>query len=594
MFRHAVQSVIVAIVCAAGTNGLLLMCTGRAAADRDAQTDAQSDAVTKEPTHALTTPTVPNKPGAKQSSTAQGATDSEKLKMRPGERSGAAPQGQSLVLGMSIQEAKNGLPEVIDVAAASPAWDAGIKKGDEIVVFQGFKGDSYRKWIDAMRRLSSGLPEGAPILVVVSRNGKQTAYRVLSPGPGVRLPPQNPLAQQGNPVVPSPTETPAEGLAGPVAMPANGGNNVVVDNAGPFGAFFAGQPEGASERAMAQIVRLNVVPPSTGGESAAAPATGAEAANINGAANTSTGTNTVPPQGRARIGLAGFHDDPTGMVVMVDVGALPAGTYSVGVSDPSVMGKLSGSGSSKRPIQSQSAGAGLGAASSPGAASITAPAGKSQSSTTAPSGQVPTLGTSIGVQNQSNQSSAAAATSPLNASSAQGEQPPQNAASSSQAKGVVETGGAIAGATLNEIGTITITQRGTGQMQQTVKGVKVRDVVGQAIVIYATNSTSQRAVPDTNERTGAEARQAGGPTSSARGSQGNIGGNQRTTTSQAVATSSVTAGSRVPVAGGIIRLVSDRRPPAPGEESGQAQAGTKSNVERPASATPTTGSKVVR
>ncbi len=219
---------------------------------------------------------------------------------------------------MSIQEADNGLPKVIDVAAASPAWDAGIKKGDRIVSFQGLQADSYRKWIDGMRRLSSGLPVGAPLLVVISRDGKQIPYRILSPGPAVRLPARNPLAQQGNPVIPPPSETPP-GPPGPVGLPA-GGNNTVIDNAGPFGAFFGGQTEGPNERAMAEIERLNVPPTTGSGNSTgrtAGSATGAT--DTNQSQNPSASTSTVPPRGRMRIGLAGFHDDPSGLVVMVDV-----------------------------------------------------------------------------------------------------------------------------------------------------------------------------------------------------------------------------------------------------------------------------------
>ena len=195
-----------------------------------------------------------------------------------------------------------------------------------------------------MRRLSSGLPVGAPLLVVISRDGKQIPYRILSPGPAVRLPARNPLAQQGNPVIPPPSETPP-GPPGPVGLPA-GGNNTVIDNAGPFGAFFGGQSEGpqracdggnrAVERAGQHGFRQFNGPDGGIGNNGAT--------DTNQSQNPSASTSTVPPRGRMRIGLAGFHDVPSGLVVMVDVAARPAGTYNVAITDPGVMGGLAGSG----------------------------------------------------------------------------------------------------------------------------------------------------------------------------------------------------------------------------------------------------------
>ncbi|HEX5472105.1 MAG TPA: PDZ domain-containing protein, partial [Lacipirellulaceae bacterium] len=326
------------MLCAVLANAILLVGTSFSAAEVDEQAAAQSKAVTATPSRQLTTPTVPNNSAAEERSSPanQRASNAEALKLRPGEQTGEGTRGRALVLGMALQEAKNGHPRIVDVTTASPAWDAGIKKGDEIVSFQGLQADTYRKWIDGMQRLATGLPVGAPILVIVSRDGKQIPYRVLSPGPAVRAPRPNPLVQQGNPVVPPPSGTAGAAPPGPLVAPALEGNDIAIANAGPFGAFFAGATEGATDRAIAHIVRLNASPSTN----AAGVTTGTSASEPNSPQSPSNGATSVPPKGRVRIGLAGFHDDPSGMVVMVDVGALPAGTYSVRISDPSVMGGL--------------------------------------------------------------------------------------------------------------------------------------------------------------------------------------------------------------------------------------------------------------
>src|SRR5438045_4008590 len=70
----------------------------------------------------------------------------EPLKRRAGEQIGDDAHGGSLVLGMTVQEARNGRVKVVDVGAATPAFDAGIRQGDEVVSFQKFKANDYRKW----------------------------------------------------------------------------------------------------------------------------------------------------------------------------------------------------------------------------------------------------------------------------------------------------------------------------------------------------------------------------------------------------------------------------------------------------------------
>jgi hypothetical protein len=328
---------------------------------------------------------------------------------------------------------------------------------------------------------------------------------------------------------------------------------VLIDNAGSFGAFFGDTNAGPNERAMAEIFRLNVPPPTTAGV----------AQRIGAAA---------PAGGGMRIGLAGFRDDPAGMVVMVDVGALAPGNYSVGISDPSVMGGLSGTGNvTPNPsIQSPQ--------------SRAAPIPKTVLAQVVPNQQVDGAGPGAPT------ATPGAAVPPV-----QPPVPTQSGTGVDQTNTGPGSGTGVNGATLNVIGTLTADQNGTGRMQQTVEGVQVRNVVGQAIVLYSQGGTQQTLPANLNGGTGPAGRQQVViDSSSARGSQG-VGGGAQTGGVPPVAAAGQTAiGAKLPVAAGIIRLISDRRPPATDGDTTGSSARVNSGIEQPANATPATGQNIVR
>jgi hypothetical protein len=121
--------------------------------------------------------------------------------------------------------------------------------------------------------------------------------------------------------------------------------------------------------------------------------------------------------------------------------------------------------------------------------------------------------------------------------------------------------------TLAQIGVLTIDQSGTGRLQQVVEGVRVRDVVGQAIVIYAPATAPQTTVPPNTNVSGTRGDssatnqypagnpQAGNTQAAAQSRQ--LPGQ---TPQQQIANTGRLSGTPVPVAAGIIRLMSDRRP----------------------------------
>ena len=240
------------------------------------------------------------------------AADAERLKRRPGERIGQDPRGRSQVLGMFLQEIGKGGVKVVEVGAASPAFDAGVREGDELVAFDGFQASTYRKWIDGMRKLATAAPDNSMLPVVVMRNGARFATEIRVPEAHataiVKLP-TGPLPQvaQGE----APQQAAAVAIAG-------GGPGVSIDNSA-FNSFINNDPSARSERAIAELFRV--------GNTAKPPV-----------ADDIASGGTAPRDKNARIGLAGFRNDANGMTVMVDVGGLQPGNYTVTIAEPSVAG----------------------------------------------------------------------------------------------------------------------------------------------------------------------------------------------------------------------------------------------------------------
>ena len=98
------------------------------------------------------------------------------------ERNTNGVHGTAAVLGMQLQEAANGGVKIVDVNAASPAFKAGIKRGDEIISIGGFQGETYKKWIDGIGRVVTDAPPdvGLPIVVQRRRRTNRIDYRDAS------------------------------------------------------------------------------------------------------------------------------------------------------------------------------------------------------------------------------------------------------------------------------------------------------------------------------------------------------------------------------------------------------------------------------
>jgi hypothetical protein len=165
-------------------------------------------------------------------------------------------------------------------------------------------------------------------------------------------------------------------------------------------------------------------------------------------------------------------------------------------------------------------------------------------------------------------------------------QPDANAAGEEGLAGLddsdIASGNALSGSTMAAIGVLTVDQSGTGRMQQTVEGVRVRDVVGQAIVIYAPAAPATTTVPPNTNVSGTRGAAAAAPSdqerlgnapgiNQSRQQPGTVPGNAP----QQLTSGGPITGTPAPVAAGIIRMMSDRRPnvSAPGAAGATQQTG---------------------
>jgi hypothetical protein len=168
----------------------------------------------------------------------------------------------------------------------------------------------------------------------------------------------------------------------------------------------------------------------------------------------------------------------------------------------------------------------------------------------------------------------------------------QGAQSQAGTRGNIAGGTDLTGTSLLQIGMLTIDQSGTGRFQQVVEGARVRDVTGMAIVLYAPSGPPATTVPPNTNVSGTR-----GDTRAAADQQTTPGNVQtaseprqlpgRTPPPPQVADTGPLSGSPTPVAAGIIRLMSDRRPTptAPGTTGDQNQAIQQPSSNQPAADT---------
>ena len=291
----------------------------------------------------------------------------EKLQRRPGEKTEEGVEGRTLILGMKVRESDNHRVEVTEVAPATPAFEAGIRDGDELVAFNGFKAESYREWIDGIRKITTDAKDGDKLPLEIMRAGKTRDLRIRIPEsradelrPMIRQPGQVGYAQEGT----APGQDPIIVQQGvPYGPSYAGGGGVFVDDGSLFGdgATNSGQASNRAGRAIAHLMRVDggtQSQPGQGarnlqqplrqelpaelltqvrqpGEERIAPSRAqANQLLVPGQANDAPITGDLQQGAGQRVGIAGFQNTRQGMLVIVEVGGLAPGSYHVGIGNP--------------------------------------------------------------------------------------------------------------------------------------------------------------------------------------------------------------------------------------------------------------------
>jgi hypothetical protein len=458
-------------------------------------------------------------------------------------------RGRANVLGMDLEEGPNHRATVVGVTAASPAFDAGIREGDVIVAFDGFAGKTYREWLDGIRRMVTDTPDGATVAVEVSRNGKRVVANIRTPESHA----DDPLLP--NLLDPTQSQAAAPGTAPPAGQPANQpvgpnpGNDIFINNV-PFNDAFGAGLSPVTERAMAEIALLGQQQHATS-DSSAASAQPATPHRLNTVANPNLKQRRAASPAEGRIGVAGFRDTEEGMLVMVDVGGLSPGSYRVSVEDPAI---VLDANTPEKPEATgpQSSGTQPNVSNPSRTGSTTPPTGRVNPNLTPPTGQVdraaaPPTGRVL-------QPGAPATGRVLPSGTAAVGLPADDQRVSGAAGPAASTNATRSGSldgTLSRMGVLTVDESGTGRLQQVVENIRVRDVVGLAIMIHATDQPPDTTSPATSRAAGPDGVQ--GAASQAQRSPASIRNSQP---------SALDPPPHQPIAAGMIRLLPDRRPAA--------------------------------
>jgi hypothetical protein len=462
---------------------------------------------------------------------------------------------------------------IVDVAAASPAFDAGVRDGDQIVSFDGFQGESYRDWLDGMQRLVRDTPDGAKIYVELLRGGRRVAAQVRVPEARAhdpRVPPQPLGPQPGQPIL-SGQDTQAQGGIAAIPQPGQpfaggSGSNIFINNS-PFDVAFNAGGADINDRAVAQIFRINPQQQTAVSNFDRRTSAAQEAAQSTGVATgpqpaqqAANGQQRQPGQQQqttdatssaGRIGIAGFRNDAEGMLVMIDIAGLEPGSYRVGIDDPAVV--VGGGPSTADATATETAG------DVPG--TNVPPSGLDRPLTTPLSGLDRPLSTPPS-GSDSSQSTPATPPSgqarPLTSTPTGLPDSQQGQVGRGLTNGQATPTETPLNGTLSDVGILTVDQSGTGQLQQVVEGVRVADVVGQALVIYAPAQPSKTAIPPDPNVSGVR-EGAGDPNVPAQSST-TVGRDVPRPAPSTVAADGQQSSSTTPVAAGKIQLLSDRRP----------------------------------
>lgn len=246
-----------------------------------------------------------------------------------------AAKRESMMLGMKLFERSAGQIEVVDVAAASPAWEAGIRRGDRLREIDGIKPERLATWVADVGKVLASREDGKSVAAEVERDGYPMEVRITLPVSNVAAARDARKQDEELARMQAREQRQLKNGQQPGAPVGVGGIDRNDYGPGPayggyggyggwgFGGFFddgagaANHPNGEDRMARSAAASLMAVDP---------------AAFPGGAS------------GGGQIGMAGFQENGQSVDAMVVVRGLPQGSYQVGIGAGGQFGMNGNSG----------------------------------------------------------------------------------------------------------------------------------------------------------------------------------------------------------------------------------------------------------
>lgn len=250
----------------------------------------------------------------------------------------AAAARETNILGMKLFEVQPGAVRVDDVTAASPAWDAGIRPGDQLLSIEGVKVRKLAPWVEDIARLLDDQKDGHAVAAQVKRKDEQLDLRIKLP---VSRAAQARDARQADLAAAELARKQAQGAG----QPQQPGTTIVNGGEGEQDYYGPGYAGGGG------LV-------GGGYADGGVPNENADDRNPDRAIAQLAAMNTLGSGGGGQVGLATFQTSGSSVAANVVVRGLPQGSYVVGIDDGS--GMVGAGGAGVGPYGAGYDGAGLG------------------------------------------------------------------------------------------------------------------------------------------------------------------------------------------------------------------------------------------
>jgi membrane-associated protease RseP (regulator of RpoE activity) len=225
----------------------------------------------------------------------------------------AAAARETNILGMKLFEVRPGAVRVDDVTAASPAWDAGIRPGDQLLSIEGVKIRKLAPWVEDIAKLLDDQKDGHAVAAQIVRKEEQLDLRIKLP---ISRAAEARDARKADLAVAEQARKQAQGAG----QPQQPGSTIVNTGEGERDYYGPGYVGGGG------LV-------GGGYADGGVPSENADDRNPDRAIAQLAAVNTFGGGASGQIGLATFQTSGSSVAANVIVRGLPQGSYVVGIDD---------------------------------------------------------------------------------------------------------------------------------------------------------------------------------------------------------------------------------------------------------------------